>query len=141
MSSKASRRQARDNSNPHGSAKTHRLEQFSGPVPHPDLLAKYDALMPGLAERLVQMAETSLEAEISLKAKALDVREQEVKSRDRQERQEHTDYRMGVLAAMFVVILFLCVAVFSIYLGAYAIAGAVIAALAGIIWSVRRQAK
>lgn len=119
----------------------HRLEQFSGPVPHPELLRKYDELMPGLAERLVQMAETSLSAEISLKEKVLAVREQEVQSRERQEKQEHTDYRLGVLVAVLVVMLFLSVAVFSIYQEAHAVAGAVIAALAGIIWSVRRSPK
>lgn len=117
----------------------HRMEQFSGPVPHPELLRKYDELMPGLAERLVQMAERSLEAEVNLQARALDVHEQEIRSRDRQEKQEHTDYRLGVLVAVLVVLLFLSVAVFSIYREAHAVAGAVIAALAGIIWAVRRS--
>ena len=117
----------------------HRVEQFSGPVPHPDLLRKYDELMPGLADRLVKMAEKSMDAEILLQEKALSVHETEIRSRDRQERQEHTDYRLGVLVAVLVVILFLSVAVFSIYSGAYAVASAVIATLAGIIWAVRRS--
>ena len=117
----------------------HRVEQFSGPVPHPDLLRKYDELMPGLADRLVKMAEKSMDAEILLQEKALSVHETEIRSRDRQERQEHTDYRLGVLVAVLVVILFLSVAVFSIYSGAYAVASAVIASLAGIICAVRRS--
>ena len=99
----------------------HRVEQFSGPVPHPDLLKKYDELMPGLADRLVKMAEKSMDAEIALQEKALSVREAEIHSRDRQEKQEHTDYRLGVLVAVLVVMLFLSVAVFSIYSGAYEI--------------------
>lgn len=34
-----------------------RIESFRGPIPHPDLLAKYDVVQPGLAERIVSMAE------------------------------------------------------------------------------------
>lgn len=119
----------------------HRVEQFSGPVPHPDLLKKYDDLMPGLADRLVIMAERSIEAEIQLQNKAIIVREKEIDSRNRQEKQEHTDYRLGVLVALLVVMLFLSVAIFSIYKDAHAVAGAVIAGLAGIIWAVRRSTR
>lgn len=32
-------------------------EMFSGPLPHPDILAKYDAALPGAAERILKMAE------------------------------------------------------------------------------------
>ncbi len=119
----------------------HRVEQFSGPVPHPDILKKYDEIMPGLAERLVSMAEDSMRAEVKLKSKAVDVRELEITSRDRQEKQEHTDYRLGVLVELLVVLLFLGVAVYAISEGAYYLATAVITALAGIIWSVRRSNK
>ncbi len=34
-----------------------RQELYSGPIPHPDLLKKYDSVIPGLAERIVAMAE------------------------------------------------------------------------------------
>ncbi|HDS84469.1 MAG TPA: DUF2335 domain-containing protein [Phycisphaerales bacterium] len=30
---------------------------FQGPNPHPDLLAKYEAILPGAADRILQMAE------------------------------------------------------------------------------------
>lgn len=36
---------------------TQRVEQTSGPIPSPASLAEYDALMPGLADRIVKMAE------------------------------------------------------------------------------------
>lgn len=32
-------------------------EYYTGPLPHPDALKKYDEFMPGLAERIVRMAE------------------------------------------------------------------------------------
>ena len=35
-------------------------EQHSGPLPHPQTLAEYDEVMPGLAERIVAMAEGDL---------------------------------------------------------------------------------
>jgi len=31
--------------------------QFSGPIPPPDALAKYDGIVPGAAERILKMAE------------------------------------------------------------------------------------
>lgn len=33
------------------------VSQFSGPIPHPDQLAGYEQIMPGLANRIVTMAE------------------------------------------------------------------------------------
>ena len=32
-------------------------QSFSGPLPPPDLLGQYDAILPGLADRIVKMAE------------------------------------------------------------------------------------
>jgi uncharacterized membrane protein len=32
-------------------------QQFSGPIPPPDTLAQYDVIVPGLAERIMKMAE------------------------------------------------------------------------------------
>lgn len=32
-------------------------EAFSGPLPHPDILRKYNDVVPGAAERIIQMAE------------------------------------------------------------------------------------
>lgn len=34
-----------------------RAESFAGPLPHPDLLKKYDEVLPGTAERILAMAE------------------------------------------------------------------------------------
>ena len=32
-------------------------EQFSGPIPHPDIIRKYEEILPGAAERIISMAE------------------------------------------------------------------------------------
>ena len=34
------------------------FQQFSGPVPHPDILARYDQILPGSAHTIIQMAMT-----------------------------------------------------------------------------------
>lgn len=45
-----------------------RTEMFSGPVPHPDLLAKYNDALPNGAERIVAMAEKQQDHRISLES-------------------------------------------------------------------------
>ena len=36
-------------------------ESFSGPIPHPELLQKYEEIQQGFAERIVSMAERQLD--------------------------------------------------------------------------------
>ena len=33
------------------------MEEFSGPIPHPDILEKYEKILPGSADRIISMAE------------------------------------------------------------------------------------
>jgi len=35
--------------------------EFSGPLPHPEILAKYENVFPGAAERIFQMAKQIIE--------------------------------------------------------------------------------
>lgn len=35
-------------------------EHYSGPLPHPDALARYDQIVPGAAERIIKMAEKEM---------------------------------------------------------------------------------
>lgn len=35
----------------------HQTESFSGPLPHPDILKKFNEAVPGAAERIIKMAE------------------------------------------------------------------------------------
>ena len=34
-----------------------KVEHFSGPLPHPDILAKYESVVPGAAERIIKRFE------------------------------------------------------------------------------------
>lgn len=37
------------------------LQQYSGPLPHPDALERYEQIVPGAAERIISMAEKEME--------------------------------------------------------------------------------
>jgi len=39
-------------------------QEFAGPLPHPSVLAGYDDVVPGSAERILRMAEKQLEHRI-----------------------------------------------------------------------------
>ncbi len=38
----------------------HVQQHYSGPLPHPDTLARYDEIVPGAAERIIKMAEKEM---------------------------------------------------------------------------------
>jgi len=46
-------------------------EQFSGPLPHPKHMRDYEAALPGAAERILAMAELSLQSSVKLNADIL----------------------------------------------------------------------
>ena len=61
-----------------------RLEQFSGPIPPPDTLERYERLVPGGAERILRMAEqeaehgralqrATLDADVAARSRALEI--------------------------------------------------------------------
>lgn len=39
-----------------------KAESFEGPLPHPDILARYESILPGIADRIVRMAEAEQKA-------------------------------------------------------------------------------
>lgn len=43
---------------------THQQQVFAGPLPHPEVLAKFNEVVPGLADRIVAMAEKEQDARI-----------------------------------------------------------------------------
>lgn len=47
-------------------------ESFSGPIPHPELLKKYDQIQSGFAERIVRMAEKQLDHRIECENKVVE---------------------------------------------------------------------
>lgn len=59
-------------------------ESFAGPLPHPDTLQQYEKILPGLAERIVSMAESeqrarldSVKKDAEAKARLLEIADSE----------------------------------------------------------------
>jgi uncharacterized membrane protein len=52
---------------------------YSGPIPQAQELAKYEAIIPGAAERILQMAEKNQAHQISIEIKALDAARREAR--------------------------------------------------------------
>lgn len=49
-----------------------RQESFSGPLPHPELMSKYEQIQPGFAERIISMAEHQQDHRIDCERKIID---------------------------------------------------------------------
>lgn len=47
------------------------MQSFSGPLPHPDLLAKYNLAVPNAAERIIAMAEKQSEHRQALETRVI----------------------------------------------------------------------
>lgn len=98
---------------------------YEGPIPHPEILRQFDALVPGTAERLITLAE-----EESRHRRALENRAQEanVAAQQRQigigEYQSHAVFRSDIVGQAFG--LTVCLA---------CIAGAVFVGLQGHEWT------
>ncbi|HZY10138.1 MAG TPA: DUF2335 domain-containing protein [Bacteroidota bacterium] len=56
----------------HFSVSIESFESHSGPLPSPQMLKKYDEILPGLAERIVGMAERQSAHRIEIEKKAID---------------------------------------------------------------------
>lgn len=52
-------------------AVSHTQTSFSGPIPHPDVLAGYDKVVPGLAAKIVDQAGRQGEHRMAMESKAL----------------------------------------------------------------------
>lgn len=50
----------------------HSMQAFSGPLPHPDILKKFDEVVPGAAERIIKMAEGQFEHRTALERKVIE---------------------------------------------------------------------
>ena len=60
-----------DGGNPELVRASLRTTTFQGPLPHPDALAKYEAIQAGLAERIVVMAENQQQHRMTLESKTV----------------------------------------------------------------------
>lgn len=54
---KSSSPKSKDTTDPGIVAEMHQMEMYSGPIPHPDILRKYDDVVPGAADRIINLVE------------------------------------------------------------------------------------
>lgn len=54
-----------------------RIEQFSGPIPSPDILERYNAIVPDAAERILKMAESDASHQREIELTALNTQRRE----------------------------------------------------------------
>ncbi len=48
-----------------------RREMFSGPLPHPEILERYNSIVPGSAQKIIQMAENQSAHRIDIEKKVI----------------------------------------------------------------------
>ena len=54
-------------------------QQFSGPVPHPEILRGYEQILPGAAKRILSMAELDQKHQIEIESSAQHLAAREIK--------------------------------------------------------------
>ncbi len=94
-------------------------EMYSGPIPDPESMKKYEEIKPGFADRLLKMAEKEQEHRISVNKKLLEL---EQKDQDK-------DYKYlfrGQVLAILAVLLICSLSLYAFYKG-YPKQGAIIA--------------
>jgi len=87
--------QTPDNRNGRLVAASKTVMQFSGPMPHPELLGRYEALCPGSANRIIKMAEQEAEHRRAAETKIIDA---QIKDRSDQ----YTESRCGQICALVI---------------------------------------
>lgn len=108
-------------------------EHYSGPLPQPEALAKYDQIVPGAAERILRMAEKEMEHrhDVDVSATKHAVR---------------VTY-LGIIFAFIAVLILSGAVIFALHKGYDTVAGAIavgaIAAVAGVFITakVKQSAK
>jgi uncharacterized membrane protein len=96
-------------------------EQFSGPIAHPRHLREYDEILPGSAERIIQMAERQQQHNIAMESKIVSA--------------QVADQKRGMRYGMAALIIDLAAATgVGIYTGDRVLAGMILGiGLAGVI--------
>ena len=122
---------------------THETE-FQGPIPHPDILCKYERIVPGSADRLISMAEEeskhrhkleseSLSADISARNRQLDIADQQCKAVFKSD-------ALGQYLGLFVSVASIAGCVFLALRGQPIVAAALVSLpLVGIVRALRNQ--
>ena len=76
---------------------------FSGPLPPPEILEKYEQILPGAAERILSMAETQSKHRISLEGRVIDA--------------DITNSKRGLIFGFIIGLVGIGGGIYSIYLG------------------------
>lgn len=76
-------------------------QAFQGPLPPPEMLARYDQLCPGFAERILQMAERESEARHSIERRQTEITEKDVPAaREETKRGQWMSFLITIFAFM-----------------------------------------
>lgn len=121
------------------------VSAFSGPLPSPEVLRKYDEIMPGLAERVVLMAEkeqayriATTEREINIKSELVKIAESDSDSASKfSSRGQIWGIAITILFGLAAFLVFLLGADWKIVLGFLAVPSA---SLVGVLIT-RKQTK
>jgi len=109
---------------------------FSGPLPPPDALAKYEQIQSGFAERLLAMAEKEQNERIDTQNKIIDTQKKIIDTEKELTLKELSNFKRGQILALISVLAVVFLCGYAFYLGsakeARDIGVIVIAALAGV---------
>lgn len=104
---------------------------FSGPLPRPEDLEKYDNIVPGAAERILQMAEKEMQHRHEEDSKL--------------SKNVITTTYLSILAAFLCVIIISFLSFYAMHIGSPTVGGGIavgaIAAVAGIFLAKKKKAK
>jgi uncharacterized membrane protein len=92
--------------------------QFSGPMPHPELLGRYEQICPGSADRIIKMAEQEAEHRRSAESRIIDAQILDMNK-------QHSDTRCGQICALLITLSALAIGAYTARAG-HEIAGSII---------------
>lgn len=101
-------------------------EEYSGPIPHPKLLGEYEAISPGMADRIFSMAESEMKHRHAMEAKAM---EADIEYNNNWARNYAMEVRFGQWFAFIVTIFLAVIGAVVILNGGSPVAGSVISGL------------
>ena len=108
---------------------------FSGPLPHPQHLAEYEAITPGFADRIIKMAEDESEHRRSQEQKELNA---DIHFNNK----DFTERRIGQISAVFIVLIMAVIGAY-LALNGKEITGSVFGgpAIVSIVWAFLNKKK
>lgn len=122
-------------------------QQISSAFAPPEYAAGYEVYVKGATDRFLALSEEAVRAEIESKKnlielhkldlgirdKALNVKSSEIAFVRDEQKQVHTDFRLSLLINLFVIFLFIVLAVYFFDKGSEGLAGTTLALITGLI--------